>query len=450
MVENGEVFTWGDPSEGALGHGELDYSMKLQMRQNEPKQVEGAYASRTKFIDIACGQAHTVFLSGRSTFSPFHLLMELPEGGEVACCGRGAEGQLGYGGRQEHFTPRKIEVTLERNEDEEITKKGIRVFAGASATGMICLDGEFYFWGDGQVYPDRVEGIRSDPVVQVALHPTCGLLLTETNKVYTYDSQDLSNRDTLDAIRAPWNVPSICFVAAGRRNFAMLVGEKVPDLTGDRQLVASNDTNRAREKVESSQRSELFATTERSKRRVLGEDVKTNTTLDKMKEDLFSLPSSKAPASTTRQTAARPSGGRPVEPNDHARNELFGMAPRKAPAPPPEAAPAIPRRPNEGHADPKSPSLPQGRPSTTEDPNNLDAFKQQLLGPGAASYPHAPASTKVLREPSEESEEFIDELPANCTLRQPETFRPNRLLDDDLPQTEAFRGVDFVDDDDLL
>ena len=73
LLEYGKLFTWGDPTEGALGHGELDYSMKLQGRQGLPKQVESSYVSRTKFIDVACGDYHTAILSGKYTIYFIYL-----------------------------------------------------------------------------------------------------------------------------------------------------------------------------------------------------------------------------------------------------------------------------------------------------------------------------------------------------------------------------------------
>lgn len=61
------------------------------------------------------------------------------EAGDVSCCGRGKDGQLGYGGKQEHFFPRKIDVESEPEEEDEKGKRiqGIRIYCGASSTAII-------------------------------------------------------------------------------------------------------------------------------------------------------------------------------------------------------------------------------------------------------------------------------------------------------------------------
>lgn len=64
LIAYGTVFSWGDPLTGALGHGDLDYSTKLQGRVAAPTQIESAYAKRSKFIDVACGDNHTALLNG--------------------------------------------------------------------------------------------------------------------------------------------------------------------------------------------------------------------------------------------------------------------------------------------------------------------------------------------------------------------------------------------------
>lgn len=72
------------------------------------------------------------------------------------CCGRGNEGQLGYGGKQEHWFPRKVDVkVLEEGQDvgndsDEEQKElkyqkifGVKVFCGLHSTAII--SSEFFF-----------------------------------------------------------------------------------------------------------------------------------------------------------------------------------------------------------------------------------------------------------------------------------------------------------------
>ena len=64
LASDGKVYSWGDPAEGALGHGELNYSEKLQARQGSPRLMDHNYISRCRFIDVAAGHTHTALLSG--------------------------------------------------------------------------------------------------------------------------------------------------------------------------------------------------------------------------------------------------------------------------------------------------------------------------------------------------------------------------------------------------
>lgn len=143
---------------GALGHGDLDYSTKLQGRVAAPTLIESSYVSRTKFIDVACGEAHTVILSGlyfKYCFNRRNINYDFKkiEKGEVCCCGQGSEGQLGYGGKQEHFFPRRVDIEEEsefheEDDEQEINRNGpigkllrsVRVFCGPKSTSIITGD----------------------------------------------------------------------------------------------------------------------------------------------------------------------------------------------------------------------------------------------------------------------------------------------------------------------
>lgn len=132
------------------------------------------------------------------------------------------------------------------------------------------------------------------------------------------------------------------------------------------------------------------------------------------------------------------------------------------------------------------------KPIEFDDADDLDSFKKQLLGANADAFPDAPKSSEdnitrnelfatskkqpeispdeernelfsvpkksqkvpeiipSIPDPAESDEEFIDELPDNCTLYDKPSMRPNYLDESDLPEPETLNGVDLLDDDDLL
>ena len=57
LSQKGEVYSWGINSDGQLGHGHKS-DIKI------PKKVK----LDSKVIDIACGDSHSVLLSGLDTF----------------------------------------------------------------------------------------------------------------------------------------------------------------------------------------------------------------------------------------------------------------------------------------------------------------------------------------------------------------------------------------------
>lgn len=242
------------------------------------------------------------------------------------------------------------------------------------------------------------------------------------------------------------------FVSAGKNHYAAILGDSIPDLVPDRQLVLTSSSRIEREVEDKSAREELFGRTEKPKERILDKEIQTNTTLDKMKEELFAAPS--------RQKKEEPKNTNNSFNND-ARNELFSTPKKKTP----EKAPVKPIM-NEEDARDELFSVPKKKSSNvdsgsniqkpaapTNEEDDLQAFKAQLFGANANYFPDDNVQTPPAKkeEPYEDlSEEFIDELPENCTLNQHDTLRPNHLVDSDLPEPETLNGVDFLLDDDLL
>ena len=60
------------------------------------------------------------------------------------------------------------------------------------------MDGEVYCWGDGQIFPSLIK--MDDKAVHVALHPSNGMILSENNKVYSYDLEELSTNLPLNEL----------------------------------------------------------------------------------------------------------------------------------------------------------------------------------------------------------------------------------------------------------
>eukprot|EP00659_Diplonema_papillatum_P003300 gene3300-5173_t len=85
VTSSGVAFAWGRNQHGQLGLGSL-------ASQATPTAVPPA--ALPPFVAVACGAAHSVFLSER---------------GHVYVCGRGVEGQLGAGAAvQFHTSPRIV------------------------------------------------------------------------------------------------------------------------------------------------------------------------------------------------------------------------------------------------------------------------------------------------------------------------------------------------------
>jgi hypothetical protein len=76
--------------------------------------------------------------------------------GHVSCAGRGEEGQLGYGGKQEHWFPRKLDILVPELSEAEIealpedqrvpmrTILAVRAFCGANSTTILtCKSRDF-------------------------------------------------------------------------------------------------------------------------------------------------------------------------------------------------------------------------------------------------------------------------------------------------------------------
>ncbi|XP_051115280.1 ultraviolet-B receptor UVR8 isoform X2 [Andrographis paniculata] len=111
------VGVWGNGDFGRLGLGSLD-------SQWRPKPIASSAFDDQSLIEVACGGAHTVFLT---------------ENGDVYATGLNDFGQLGISDFQNYaIKPLRI---------SSIPKRIIKISAGYHHSAAITVDGELYVWG---------------------------------------------------------------------------------------------------------------------------------------------------------------------------------------------------------------------------------------------------------------------------------------------------------------
>ncbi|KAL4128653.1 hypothetical protein PRIC2_007637 [Phytophthora ramorum] len=151
LSDEGDVFTWGFGSSGALGHGNRDNCL-------EPRLLEGPWTSSVNaefdgenlssespvVTSIACGGYHTLAATS---------------GGVLYGWGDAAAGQLGV----EHITAQDM-VVLSPEEITVPTNAGLRGISCGTFTTAVCTNsGHLYMWGSpaaGNGVPLDVEDAR--------------------------------------------------------------------------------------------------------------------------------------------------------------------------------------------------------------------------------------------------------------------------------------------------
>ncbi|GLE06225.1 hypothetical protein PINS_up015467 [Pythium insidiosum] len=180
LLENKDVYTWGDKENGVSGHGDTDGHQYL------PRVVEELRGQHVKQIS-ACG---------------FHTAA-LTESGEVFTFGEGKFGRLGHNSERNQLVARKVETL--------VGKRVKQIACGGFHTAAVTETGEVYTWGGGEhgqlghgdkvnrTVPTLVEALMDKIVVQI----TCGwshtVGLTDTGDVYTWGNGDhgkLGHNDT--------------------------------------------------------------------------------------------------------------------------------------------------------------------------------------------------------------------------------------------------------------
>ncbi|TYZ64576.1 hypothetical protein PybrP1_001487 [[Pythium] brassicae (nom. inval.)] len=180
LLENRDVYTWGDKENGVSGHGETEGQQYL------PSSLEELRGKSVKQIS-ACG---------------FHTAA-LTDAGEVYTFGDGKFGRLGHNSERNQAVARFVDGLAD--------KRVRQVACGGFHTAAVTETGEVYTWGGGEhgqlghgdkvnrTAPTLVRALADKLVVQI----TCGwshtVALTDAGEVFTWGNGDhgkLGHSDT--------------------------------------------------------------------------------------------------------------------------------------------------------------------------------------------------------------------------------------------------------------
>ena len=145
LTSSGAVWSWGDESNGRLGHGDEE-------EQWQPKKVEAFDGQRV--VAVVAGGDHSLALTADSA---------------VWSWGYGREGQLGHGDEQDQLLPKTIEAFAGR--------RVISVSAKCASHSLaLTADGALWSWGcgnNGQLghsgqwqHQSQASGVRQWPPVR--------------------------------------------------------------------------------------------------------------------------------------------------------------------------------------------------------------------------------------------------------------------------------------------
>ncbi|KAL1138806.1 hypothetical protein AAG570_008868, partial [Ranatra chinensis] len=200
ITSNGELYTWGLGEYGRLGHG--DFATQLK-----PKHVKAL--SGHHIIKVACGSrdAQTLALSSE---------------GLVFSWGDGDFGKLGRGGSEGCDLPQNV---------EKLNGLGVcHIECGAQFSLALTKSGQVWTWGKGDYFrlgngsdhhvrkPTLVEGLRSEKVIDVAVGALHCLAVCESGNVYAWGDNDHGQQGNGTTLvnRKPTIVLGFCDVKVNR------------------------------------------------------------------------------------------------------------------------------------------------------------------------------------------------------------------------------------------
>ncbi|KAL4510063.1 hypothetical protein ABPG72_010256 [Tetrahymena utriculariae] len=200
VLKNGQVCSFGSGKKGQLGTGN-------QNKQHKPFLLNNL----TQIIKVKCGFYHTLFLD---------------ESGRVYSCGLNDEGQLGQGHNEGNISSPRLVLELEHS----FIKK---IFAG-SHSAAITDESEVYFFGKSQLgqflYPQLVKICQGD-INEISIGNHFGVAVTNEGKVYSWGinqqgqlGQGDSDVCIIPSLVEPLNEKKVSSVSCGE-NYVICLGQ---------------------------------------------------------------------------------------------------------------------------------------------------------------------------------------------------------------------------------
>ena len=155
LTKDGEVFTFGMPQHGQLGHGtDHEYnasasSIKIVYEpQPHPRRVTANGFGERKIVKMAAGVNHVVCFDSL---------------GKIWTWGNGGYGRLGHKVQKDEFAPKMVEI---QGGDRNLVPADAVIGAGSTSTFVSALQGQMYAWGklkttgDNQMYPSPLMDLQ--------------------------------------------------------------------------------------------------------------------------------------------------------------------------------------------------------------------------------------------------------------------------------------------------
>ncbi|KAL4466885.1 hypothetical protein ABPG74_010482 [Tetrahymena malaccensis] len=256
IIDSGELFSWGDSSEGQLGINSNGSHYNPQL-----VNFTDLKGINTFVTDVSCGYYHTIavlkngqvcsFGSGKKgqlgtgnqnkQYKPFLLnnltqiikvkcgfyhTLFLDESGRVYSCGLNDEGQLGQGHNEGNISSPRLVLELEHS----FIKK---IFAGSHSAAITDAN-EVYFFGKSQLgqfhYPQLVR-ICQGEITEISIGNHFGVAVTNEGKVYSWGinqqgqlGQGDSDIRIIPSLVEPLNEKKVNSVSCGE-NYVICLGQ---------------------------------------------------------------------------------------------------------------------------------------------------------------------------------------------------------------------------------
>ena len=202
LTEGGLVYTWGRGDVGQLGINPANLTQdELGFLTCTPLPVQDL--SHIKLKSIACGQAHTLFLS---------------ENGSVFSCGWGDDGQLG-------FKPSDLQANIMLLTPKQILLNYPvqKISAGSTFSACVTLSGEVLVWGSGakgqlglgskcklSYLPSKLESLQQEKVIDLTCGENNAICLCRSGKAFAWGLGKVENLG--DFAKFPKGSEIVCFV----------------------------------------------------------------------------------------------------------------------------------------------------------------------------------------------------------------------------------------------